>query len=416
MAPRRIPIGSLKIGMFVIGVDRSWLQTPFLRHRFTIKDRSEIDTLAQAGITEVTIDPDHGLDVTDLHPVAVSQPVKSTRPDRSSSALPTTQSIQPPSPSSSTLFLAEKFSLARQRKVEWTARLKTLFESTRTSGLIQFDAVHKLVGEMVSDILDHEAACFAVLGAQKADRALHEHGLTVCTLSVILGHALNYPRQALEHLGLGALVHDVGLLRLPRNLVKRSKHFTPAQQTLYDSHPIQGVGVIENSGPVDPMVLDIVKGHHQVEPPSTPAQSSEQAAADPVRLVMIVDQFDELVTGQGGLPPLSSHQALTQLYQEHRQCPAMLELVSHLIRTIGVYPLYSVVELKSGELGVVTGITPGKAHLPVVHLFRDKANAPYVPPVEVDLAQETDPERTIQDIRDADQEGIDLETILKQVA
>ncbi len=396
--------------MFVTGVDRSWLHTPFFRHRFTIKDSSEIDALTQAGIAEVTIDPDQGHDVVEASAQLVKQAAAPVQAQTSSPTEP------PPARAQATLILAENFALARRRRVEWTSRLKSLFETTRTSGLIQVDAVQKLAGEMVADILDHEAACFAVMGAQKADRTLHEHGLTVCTLAVILGHALNYPREVLQHIGFGALIHDVGLLRLPRNLVRRSKQFTPAQQALYDSHPIQGVGVIEKNSQVDPLVLDIVKRHHLVPHAATAVQSSEQAASDPVCLVAVIDQFDELVTGQGGLPPMSSNQALTQLYQLYRQHPSMSELVSYLIRTIGVYPLYSVIELKSGELGVVTGITPGKAHLPIVHLFRDASNTPCRPPVQVDLAQETDPDRVIQDIRDVDREHIDLEAILQQVA
>ena len=68
MAPRTIPLSRLMIGMYLIGVDRSWLKTPFLRHTFKIKDQSEIEALRRAGIIEVTIDTGQGLDLVDHEP------------------------------------------------------------------------------------------------------------------------------------------------------------------------------------------------------------------------------------------------------------------------------------------------------------------------------------------------------------
>ena len=68
MAQRTIPLTRLTIGMYLIGVDRSWLQTPFLRHKFKIKDQSEIEALRRAGIAEVTIDTEQGLDIIDHEP------------------------------------------------------------------------------------------------------------------------------------------------------------------------------------------------------------------------------------------------------------------------------------------------------------------------------------------------------------
>ena len=70
MAQRTIPLTRLMVGMYLIGVDRSWLQTPFFRHRFKIKVQSEIEALQRAGVAEVTIDTEQGLDVVDHDPLA----------------------------------------------------------------------------------------------------------------------------------------------------------------------------------------------------------------------------------------------------------------------------------------------------------------------------------------------------------
>ena len=114
------------VGMYLIGVDRSWLQTPFLRHEFTIKDQSEIEALRRAGIAEVTIDTEQGLDVVDhdtprsalVETVLVESPLP-IRPAAPSGA----SSLPPPA-----VMLAENFSKAKQRLTESVIRLNGLFE------------------------------------------------------------------------------------------------------------------------------------------------------------------------------------------------------------------------------------------------------------------------------------------------
>jgi HD-GYP domain-containing protein (c-di-GMP phosphodiesterase class II) len=414
VAQRTIPLTRLVVGMYLIGVNRSWLQTPFLRHKFKIKDQSEIEALRLAGITEVTIDTGQGLDMVDAEPSrsALVQTVLVEPPTPIHPIPPlTATSLLPP-----TMMLAENFSKARQRRAEWVNRLNSLFEQTRITGLVDYDVAGRLIDETIGDILDRQAACYAVLGLRQPDPTIHEHGLTVSTLSVILGQALNFPRERLKQLGVGGLLHDIGLARLPRNIVKRPKTMPPAQQALYESHTILGGKILEMSGSSDQAVLTIVMGHHNLTAQIEQTGEISAAHQESARLIGIIDQYDELVTGQTGLTPMSSNQALTQLYQRHRADEALSQVVSYLIRAIGVYPLYSVVALSSGELAVVGAITPGKAHLPLLYICRNESGETCSPPVSLDLVHEPEGGRTIRDVRNAEQEGLDVEAVLRQVA
>lgn len=401
MAHRTILLSDLRVGMYLIGVDRSWLHTPFFRHKFEISTQSEIDTLRASGIAQVTIDTDQGLDVA----VSEAQAERPCPP----AAIPVPQER-------TAVMLADNLALAKQRRTEWINRLNHLFDGTRATGLVSYAEASQLVDEMIGFIFERQAACYAVMGLREQDPTLHEHGLTVCTLSVIIGQALSYPRDVLQHVGVAALLHDVGLVRLPKNLLKRTKAMPSAQQALYDSHPAQGLVVMEKSGVRDAEVLSIVKHHHTAatHPVGTEGELGEHRAY--AALVGIVDQYDELLTGQAGGPPMSSNQAMTQLYQRYRDQPYLRDHVSYLIRAIGVFPLYSLVALKSGEVGVVGSITPGKAHLPILYLCRDAKGRSCAPPQELDLAQEPEGGRSIHDIRDPRREGIDVEAILRQVA
>jgi HD-GYP domain-containing protein (c-di-GMP phosphodiesterase class II) len=414
VAERNIPLTRLVVGMYLIGVNRSWLQTPFFRHKFKIKDQSEIKALRLAGITEVTIDTEQGLDVVD-HDTPRSALVETVLVESSAPAHPNA----PFAASSSrlpALTLAENLSKAQQRRAECVNRLNGLFEQTRKTGLVQYDAACQFTDEVIGDILDAQAACYAVLGLRQPDPTLHEHGLTVCTLSVMLGQALKYSRERLQQLGIGGLLHDIGLTRLPQNIVKRPSAMSPAQQALYESHTTQGGTILEKSGSCDQAVLAIVRGHHHLTMQTEQTGEIPAAHQESARLIGIIDQYDELVTGQTGFTPMSSNQALTQLYQRHQSNEVLSRIVSYLIRAIGVYPLYSVVALSSGELAVVGAIAPGKAHLPLLYICRDQSGKTCFPPVPLDLVHEPEGGRTIRDVRNAVREGLDVETVLRQVA
>jgi hypothetical protein len=414
MAQRTIPLARLMVGMYLIGVDRSWLQTPFLRHKFKIKDQSEIEALRRVGIAEVTIDTKQGLDVVDQEPArsALIEPVLvESSPAVTPQASVTAASSRPPA-----AMLAENLATASRRGAEWVHRLNGLFEQTRKTGFLQGDVVRQVVDEIIGDILDRQAASYAALVLRRPDPTLHEHGLTVCTLSVMLGQALDYSREQLEQLGIGGMLHDIGLTRIPQNVVRRPSTLSPAEKVLYDSHTTQGGAILEQAGSYDQAVHAVVKGHHDLTVQIGEREGLSATHQAFVRVVGIIDQYDELVTGHTSLTPLSSHQALTQLYQRHRADEHLLQVVSHLIRAIGVYPLYSVVALSSGELAIVGAITPGKAHLPLLYVCRDQSGRPCRPPVPLDLVHEPEGGRAIRDVRNAVREGLDVETVLRQVA
>jgi HD-GYP domain-containing protein (c-di-GMP phosphodiesterase class II) len=399
--------------MYLIGLDRSWLQTPFLRHKFAIKDQSEIEALRRAGIAQVTIDCEQGLDIGEHDPIhsASIKPVHAGSPPTGTPAASlAVSSSQPPA-----AMLAENLAKATQRRAEWVQRLDGLFEARKT-GFLQQDVVSQVIEEIISDVLDRQDACYAALALRRPDPRLHEHGLTVCTLSVMLGQALGYPREQLEQLGIGGMLHDIGLMRIPQNIVKCPSAMSPAQKALYDTHTTQGGALLEQGGSFGQAVLAIVKGHHNLTEQTGEKEGLSARDHAFTRVVGIIDQYDELITGHTGFTPMSSHQALTQLYQRYRADEGLVQIVSYLIRVIGVYPLYSLVALSSGELAVVGAITPGKAHLPLLYICRDQLGNRCLPPTPLDLIHEPEGGRTIRDVRDAVREGLDVETILRQVA
>ncbi|MCA1957212.1 MAG: DUF3391 domain-containing protein [Nitrospira sp.] len=420
MPKRTIPIARLKVGMYLSGLDRSWFHTPFLRHSFLIKDEKEIETLRKCGVATVVIDTDLGKDVENEpslpknipDPPAVQVTDTTAADDRPAQA---PRGSEPSSARPSPLQLAAHFSEARQQRERWLAQAKALFEKTRATDIIEARDAQTIVDNVLKTVLERQAACLAVLGLGQLDTSLQEHGLTVCTLALILGKSRNFSNDRLNQLGLGALLHDIGLAKLPHHMIKRPKTMTPAQQALYQTHTQEGRRILQKSGLTAPDLLSMISHHHQFEKPAEPTAGSA-SDTDPVKLISVIDQYDELLSGQTGLPPMSSSQALSHLYQRSQTHAEWQALVSSLIRVIGIYPLYSVVSLTSDEVGVVAAITPGKAHLPYLYICRDKFQRPCIPPEPLDLTQEPEGSRRVKELLDPRRCGVNIEQVLEQAA
>lgn len=422
MPKRTIPIISLRVGMYVVGLDRSWLLTPFFRHQFLIQHEHEIAALRKAGVATVVIDTDRGKDVEDeptaSRDVPVSPPPQAAHSFTSNNSPTVTGedpnlSVARPSPQQ----LATHFSQAKHHREQWLNQVKALFEKIRATDVIDVGEARHIVDDILGSLFERQAVYLAVLGIRQLDADLQEHGLTVCTLSLALGKSIGLEEDRLRLLGMGALLHDIGLLKLPRNImkIKRLQRLSPAQHTLYETHPEEGSKILRKNRLEEPDLHSIITDHHRGEPPADQVEDPP-SSTDLVKLVSVIDRYDELLTGQAGLPPLSPNQALSQLYQRFQSHDEWQIIVSSLIKLVGIYPLYSLVSLTSGEVGLVAAISPGKAHLPYLYLCRDKFHRPYVPPKPLDLTEEPENGRRVKTVLDPRQCDIDIELVLKQAA
>ena len=105
---------------------------------------------------------------------------------------------------------------------------------------------------------------------------------------------------------------------------------------------------------------------------------------------MIADRYDELLTGFGGFRPRPSHAAIQQLFQEGEFGRLDLHLVSLFIK-LGIYPVYSFVELNTKERGTITTINSATLHQPIVALTYDETGSPYRNPLTIDLSNQNQP-------------------------
>lgn len=408
MAIKKVPIESVRLGMFIVGFDRSWLETPFLTHRFLLKKGSQFTKLKQSGIRYVEIDTDQGLDITqDSTDEQVES--KTTEP-----AIQLAEKIAKLPDDSHGMPLSQELNQARDIRQEMLGEVREVLGSIRTSGVVDGNKAKEVSEEIIAKTIGHEEALAALIRTREFSPDLYDHSLSVCTLSVLLGKLLGYEKHMLHQLAMGALLHDIGLLRLPTEIVRPVRTLSESDHKIYQQHPTLAVEILQKNKDIPPEVIEMIAVHHQVS--STSGQQGTQT--DEWRrigqVLRVVDVYDELLTGQGLQKPLPVKDALGELYQQGQRTEVDINLVSHLISQIGIYPIYSLVELNTGERGIVTAVTPGQLLQPVVLVIQDPKHRPYESPIPINFSTRLPEEPPIQitQVLDAEQEGVSVEEVL----
>ena len=383
---KHIPVHQLRVGMYVAGINCSWFRTPFLKHRFLVKTEEQIERLRRSNIHTIDIDPSKGLDVA-------SFPIE----DETLSTIGLHTSVQsPPSHDMprSLETLNQELSIAQETRDKLARSVKAVFEEISKTGAAKPGPVNEAVQEIiiVTRTLTTHAAFMAMSHGRHLDASLNDHSLAVCTLAMIIGQALGYDPMKLHELATGALLHDIGLLQLPSRLSHPSAPLSGVDRVAFRHHPRLGAIAIEAQHDFSQTIRQIAAEHH-VTPDGHgyPSETSGGSTAEASRIVMIADRFDELLTGFGGLRPLPSHAAIQQLFQQGEFGRLDLALVSLFIKLVGIYPVYSFVELNTKEQGTITTINSATLHQPIVALTYDETGSPYRNPLTIDLSNQNQP-------------------------
>ena len=395
MAIKRISIDQLKVGMYFAGCDLPWISTPFWQKRFLVRSTSDIRRLSEYGALEVDVDISRGADPAP----PTSQP--QTHPPE-----PITPIAAAPVEDPCT-GLTKELARARKAREELLTSVQSVFDNV-SAGVVRADQIRHVAHRVVSTTLAQPAAFLALNRARKFDPGLQEHALSVCTLSLFLGQALKYGSGRLEDLAHGALLHDVGLLRLPHYMIRLSRRLSKHEQPLYDKHPRLGAELLQRDNGFHRDVIRIVADHHLT-------LNTDSKPSDAAQIVGIVDRYVELTTAQVDSPALAGDRALSQIFKEAQSGQYDVAMTSHFVQVLGVYPLFSLVVLNSGEQGIVTRVSPGSLHRPLVRLIVDARGERYPEPTYADLAQETGPQaRSIVDVLDEEQTGIRVEDFMTE--
>jgi HD-GYP domain-containing protein (c-di-GMP phosphodiesterase class II) len=402
---KRVPVSQLKPGVYVVALDQSWFQTPFMLHRRLIKDFEEIELLKKHGVREVVIDIARGADIDPS--LSTLEPAEADRSENQklSPAVPQPRSSLPPEATLQTV--VEELEISRTIHDEALSAARDIFTGVGSGSPINSPIARQVVTNLLSSITRSPEANLLLTQMRRFQNELFTHSVNVCVLSLVVG-TFEGLEDEITTLGLGALLHDVGQTRLPRNLTHKNGIFTETERRIMEQHPGLGALILKQSENMPKTVTRIVLEHHErLNGSGYPCGLRNAEIAFLSQIVAITDAYDAMLMGRNQLPA-PPVEVLRQLYLQGSAGAFDRSLVERIIHGLGVYPIGSLVELSTGERGIVIASNRADSLKPTLRVVvSGDALACLNGPV-INLAETNGDPRRIVRALDPAKEGIDV--------
>lgn len=401
---KRIAIHDLRPGMYITGMDQSWFKTPFLRHKWTIKREDEIALLRSYGIQEVQIDTEKGCDfpgATDIQHTSNDHGVSLQAPS-------TSPGLDPgPNP--------DDIESARLLRAQAISTLDVFFRQMEAPSPQHLQEVRNVVSTLLGGILEHQAAMVSLIQMRRFDPNLASHGVDTGVLAMAIGQEHGCDPPQLKLVGLAALLHDIGQVRLPLNLIRKVQVFTHQEHKLIQAHCEMGMAILNKFPEIPDESKRMVLEHHErLDGSGYPKGLRGNHISELTQILSIADTYDAQISGRCSFPPVPPARALSELYRAAVSGQYHLYLVQRLIQLLGVYPIGSLVLLNTGEQAVVVWVHSPSRLTPTIKLLKDPSGHPYPEQEIIDLSTQSvqTTRRSIEKALDPHQEGWDISKIL----
>jgi HD-GYP domain-containing protein (c-di-GMP phosphodiesterase class II) len=243
------------------------------------------------------------------------------------------------------------------------------------------------VDRLVDAILREQSAMLGLISVKNYDEYTFTHALHICILCLGLGHATGLPLDRLKELGVAALLHDVGKVFVPLEILRKPDKLTPDEFKAIARHPIDGALILFRQERA-PAVAPVVAFEHHIQCNGTgyPQVGASWELNLYSLMVSIADVYDALTTERPYRPPLSPERALEMMHESQRD-QFDERLLGRFTEMLGKYPAGTLLRLSSGELAIVSRSNPNNSARPFARLVVDDDGRRSLGRDELDLAQ-----------------------------
>ncbi|MDX1454783.1 MAG: HD-GYP domain-containing protein [Gammaproteobacteria bacterium] len=377
---RKVEVSELDIGHYVAELDRPWVDSPFLFQGFKIESGEELDQIREL-CKFVIVDEAKSDDGEDDKTIRLSV---NARPDANPK--------QSRGEWQAIASQERKVSFEREFQKVYVTRKKTrqyvdkLLGDVRLGNAIDTDTAKAVVTEMVELISEDADAALWLTQLKNAHDYTAQHCINVCVLSIAFSSHLGFPREQIKLIGLGALLHDVGKMRTPKEVLDKPGKLTPEEFEIMKRHPVDGYEIMKETNAIPPQALQIIRYHHErISGKGYPDGLEGSQISTAVLVTAICDVYDAITSDRVYHHGIPADHGLNAMYQ---MAPSDFgrELVQEFIKCVGIYPVGSTVELANGAIGVVMTNDPRNKLRPVVMLVKDKSGDFYKPRRYVSLS------------------------------
>ncbi|WP_374569371.1 HD-GYP domain-containing protein [Ideonella sp.] len=388
---KKITVDQVRVGMHLHALDGPWMDHPFWKTRFVIRDPADLAKLRASGVAGVWIDISKGLDVAPeasagaVAPAPLAPPVAAPPPAPPAAARAAAPAM-PPAPSHT---LQEELKQAAALCRQAHAQVKSMFSEARLGRAADAEQCLPLVNDIADSVFRNPGALVSLARLKTQDDYTYLHSVAVCALMITLGRELGLSADACREVGLAGLMHDLGKAAMPLDVLNKPGKLTDDEYTLMKTHPLRGYELLVEGRGAPGAALDVCLNHHErIDGTGYPSGLPPERISQFARMGAVCDVYDAITSDRPykmGWDPAASIAAMAT-WKGHFD-PAVFKA---FVKGVGIYPVGSLVKLQSGRLAVVLEQNPQSLAAPRVKIFfSTKSNMPVSVQV-LDLARATD--------------------------
>jgi putative nucleotidyltransferase with HDIG domain len=366
----QLPVSQLRLGMYVCLLDRPWLETPFLFQGFLLNDEKDLLSLRQlCNYVFIDLLKTH-IDVSDLSRAQL-------KPEKAQFSYPVATEVE-----------LELGSAARHYGTAFS-EIKHILSAVERGESFSTAAMIEAVRDCLDSVIRNPSALMWLTRIKHADQYTAEHCINVGIQAMTLGRHLGLGLKHLELLGLCGMLHDVGKMAIDPDILNKPDKLTAEEFEIIKQHAICGFQELNKDNDLPEEVKNVAYSHHERldgkgYPRGLPAISLDFYT----RVITIVDAYDAITSKRCYSPSNPSAAGLKIIY-DSRGTQFDEALVVKFIECIGIYPPGTLVQMSTGEVGVVLSVDPAHRLTPRVALVLDCKKQPREEHLIVDLRHES---------------------------
>jgi len=362
----------LTLGMFIHALTGDWIDHPFWKKSFLLEKPADLIKLQQSIIKEVLIDTNKGLDVFNKgNDNATNMQTKTSIATISSAheenRLKMTKTSHTP--------ISTETARARDILQSSKKAVSQMFKEVRMGKALNLASSMAVVDEIADSVERNKNAFISLARLKHKDDYTYMHSIAVCALMVALAKELKFSAAKAKLAGLAGLWHDIGKVKIPLDILNKSGSLTHEEFSEVKQHPEQGYQLLQTLNVTEPIILDVCLHHHEkINGTGYPNQLQDDEISLFAKMGAVCDVYDAVTSNRpykAGWEPGVALQRMAK-WEGHFD-PKVFKV---LVQSVGIYPIGSMVKLKSGRLAVVIDQNNHALLTPVVKVFfSSKANA-----------------------------------------
>jgi len=374
---KKIEVTQLRLGMYVHELCGSWIDTPFWKKSFLLADQAELLEIQKTKIREAWIDTSKGLDVVQEQAPTPVEPVVPQIPVQKAVVTRQTGPVS----------MGEELGRASMIVSKSKEAVFSMFSEARMGKAVDVGNAKEMVEEIADSVMRNPGALIGLARLKTKDDYTYMHSVAVCALMVSLAKQLGLSDEETREAGLAGLLHDIGKMMIPAEILNKPGKLTDDEFVAVKEHPVAGHKMLLESSGVSPVALDVCLHHHEkVDGTGYPFGLKGDQISLLARMGAVCDVYDAITSNRPykqGWCPAESIRKMAEWSKGHFD----EKIFQAFVKSIGIYPVGTLVRLESGRLGVVVEQQVGKSLLaPKVRVFFSIKSMSYIAPELLDLA------------------------------